>query len=167
MQAAVQRYIDSSVSKTINLPADISFEAFKDVYQQAYDLGCKGCTTFRPNEITGAVLSVGARETLAESADTELVPADRAIARTGDVVYMTDPLARPDVLPGRSYKLRWPESDHAIYITLNDIVQEGAGKEPQIGRKSVAAGKSGSVGVDSGGRRIIKKTTSNRLCTST
>src|SRR3546814_15075989 len=60
-------------------------------------------------EITGAVLSVGARETLAESADTELVPADRAIARTGDVVYMTDPLARPDVLPGRSYKLRWPE----------------------------------------------------------
>src|SRR3546814_18085907 len=44
---------------------------------------------------------------------------------------MTDPLARPDVLPGRSYKLRWPESDHAIYITLNDIVQEGAGKEPR------------------------------------
>src|SRR3546814_19496873 len=85
MQAAVQRYIDSSVSKTINLPADISFEAFKDVYQQAYDLGCKGCTTFRPNAITGAVLSVGARETLAESADTELVQADRAIARKGAV----------------------------------------------------------------------------------
>ncbi|MGF1629054.1 MAG: adenosylcobalamin-dependent ribonucleoside-diphosphate reductase [Kiloniellaceae bacterium] len=131
MQAAVQRYIDSSVSKTINLPASISFEAFKDVYQQAYDLGCKGCTTYRPNEITGAVLSVGARETLAEAADTELVPADAAVSRTGDVVYMTDPLARPDVLPGRSYKLRWPESDHAIYITLNDIVQEGPGKEPR------------------------------------
>src|SRR3546814_16045680 len=83
-------------------------------------LGCKGCTTFRPNEITGAVLSVGARETLAESADTELVPADRAIARTGDVVYMTDPLARPDVLPGRSYQTRWPESDPAIYIPLTE-----------------------------------------------
>jgi ribonucleoside-diphosphate reductase alpha chain len=129
MQAAVQRYIDSSVSKTINLPASISFEAFKDVYQQAYDLGCKGCTTYRPNEITGAVLSVGARESMAESADTELVPVDRAVARTGDVVYMTDPLARPDVLPGRSYKLRWPESDHAIYITINDIVQEGPSKQ--------------------------------------
>src|SRR3546814_19409730 len=49
MQAAVQRYIDSSVSKTINLPAAISFEAFKDVYQQAYALGCKGSTTFRPD----------------------------------------------------------------------------------------------------------------------
>jgi ribonucleoside-diphosphate reductase alpha chain len=131
MQAAVQRYIDSSVSKTINLPANISFQAFKDVYQQAYDLGCKGCTTYRPNEITGAVLSVGARETLAEAADTELVPADAVVSRKGDVVYMTDPLARPDVLPGRSYKLRWPESDHAIYITLNDIVQEGSGKEPR------------------------------------
>jgi ribonucleoside-diphosphate reductase alpha chain len=123
MQAAVQRYIDSSVSKTINLPATISFEAFKDVYQQAYDLGCKGCTTYRPNEITGAVLSVDAAEPAAVSPDGE--PA--TVAARGDVVYMTDPLARPDVLPGRSYKLRWPDSDHAIYITLNDIVQEGAG----------------------------------------
>ncbi|HMA13184.1 MAG TPA: adenosylcobalamin-dependent ribonucleoside-diphosphate reductase, partial [Kiloniellaceae bacterium] len=128
MQAAVQKYIDSSVSKTINLPASISFEAFKDVYQQAYDLGCKGCTTYRPNEITGAVLSVGTREAMAESADTELVPADRAAAAprtTGDVVYMTDPLARPEVLPGRSYKLRWPDSEHALYITINDIIQDG------------------------------------------
>src|SRR5690348_8987561 len=45
MQAAVQKYIDSSISKTINLPAEISFDAFKDVYLQAYELGCKGCTT--------------------------------------------------------------------------------------------------------------------------
>ncbi|MGF1594125.1 MAG: adenosylcobalamin-dependent ribonucleoside-diphosphate reductase [Kiloniellaceae bacterium] len=136
MQAAVQRYIDSSVSKTINLPASISFEAFKDVYQQAYDLGCKGCTTYRPNEITGAVLSVGAREAIAEPADSELVPADANVpaparASRGDVVYMTAPLDRPEVLPGRSYKLRWPESDHAIYITLNDIVEESTGKEPR------------------------------------
>ena len=38
---------------------------------------------------------------------------------------MTEPLERPGVLPGRTYKLRWPESDHAIYITMNDIVQDG------------------------------------------
>src|SRR5271155_5605735 len=56
MQAAVQRHIDSSISKTINLPAEISFERFKDVYAQAYALGCKSCTTYRPNEVTGAVL---------------------------------------------------------------------------------------------------------------
>src|SRR5579863_9428848 len=56
MQAAGQRHIDSSISKTINVPADIPFERFKDIYAQAYALGCKGCTTYRPNEVTGAVL---------------------------------------------------------------------------------------------------------------
>src|SRR5579862_4637377 len=56
MQAAVQRHIDSSISKTINVPVDIPFARFKDVYVQAYALGCKSCTTYRPNEVTGAVL---------------------------------------------------------------------------------------------------------------
>ncbi len=57
MQAAVQRHVDSSISKTINIPADTSFENFKSVYEEAYDLGLKGCTTFRPNAVTGSVLS--------------------------------------------------------------------------------------------------------------
>ena len=58
MQATVQRRIDSSISKTINVPADIPFDSFKDVYARAYALGCKGCTTYRPNDVTGAVLQV-------------------------------------------------------------------------------------------------------------
>ena len=58
MQAAAQRWIDSSISKTVNCPEDISFEAFENVYRQAYDAGCKGCTTYRPNAVTGSVLSV-------------------------------------------------------------------------------------------------------------
>ena len=132
MQAAVQRYIDSSVSKTINLPVDISFEAFKDVYSQAYDLGCKGCTTYRPNEITGAVLSVTPDKGATQPPGPSVAPLVTNVeAPDGDVVYMTDPLARPEVLPGSTYKLRWPDSDHAIYITLNDILQEGAAKEPR------------------------------------
>jgi ribonucleoside-diphosphate reductase alpha chain len=57
MQAAVQPFVDNAISKTINIPEDFPFEAFKDVYQQAYALGLKGCTTFRPNPVTGAVLS--------------------------------------------------------------------------------------------------------------
>ena len=57
MQAALQRHVDSSISKTINCPPDIGFEAFKDVYLEAYALGLKGCTTYRPNAVTGAVLS--------------------------------------------------------------------------------------------------------------
>ncbi len=129
MQAAVQKYIDSSISKTINLAADISFEEFKDVYAQAYDLGCKGCTTYRPNIVTGAVLMAPAEETEAVG-QTEL-PLEAPPARpedmyeAGGVVYMTQPLSRPAELPGRTVKLKWPETEHAIYITINDIVQDG------------------------------------------
>ena len=44
---------------------------------------------------------------------------------SGAIVQMFRPLDRPEALPGKTYKVRWPESDHAIYITLNDIVQDG------------------------------------------
>jgi ribonucleoside-diphosphate reductase alpha chain len=108
MQAAVQRHVDSSISKTINCPAAISFEEFKAVYGEAYDLGLKGCTTFRPNAVTGSVLSVAEK------------PVD-----TGDVVYMKPPLAREPALAGFTYKIKWPDSDHAIYITINDIAEGG------------------------------------------
>jgi ribonucleoside-diphosphate reductase alpha chain len=57
MQAAVQRHVDSSISKTINCPADLPFAAFEGIYMRAYDLGLKGCTTFRPNAITGSILA--------------------------------------------------------------------------------------------------------------
>jgi ribonucleoside-diphosphate reductase alpha chain len=60
MQAAIQPYVDNSISKTINVPVDYPFERFKDIYERAFDLGLKGCTTFRPNPITGAVLSIAA-----------------------------------------------------------------------------------------------------------
>jgi ribonucleoside-diphosphate reductase alpha chain len=56
MQAAVQRHVDSAISKTVNLPEDMPFEAFQHVYWHAYRSGCKGCTTYRPNPVTGAVL---------------------------------------------------------------------------------------------------------------
>ena len=119
MQAAAQDFIDSSISKTINLPETISFEAFKDVYAEAYRLGCKGCTTYRPNKITGAVLS-----TAPAAASSSASPARRE-AEQGGVVYIAQPLDRPQELPGLTYKIKWPGSDHAIYITINDIVQDG------------------------------------------
>lgn len=132
MQATVQSFIDSSISKTINCPKNISFEAFKDVYLEAFALGCKGCATYRPNEITGAVLEARPGVTSEKDRQPEL-PLDaclstlkpRAEAVSGAVVQMFRPLDRPEALPGKTYKVRWPESDHAIYITLNDIIQEG------------------------------------------
>ena len=57
MQAALQPFVDNSVSKTINVPEDSSFSEFRQVYDLAYDLGLKGCMTLRPNPVTGAVLS--------------------------------------------------------------------------------------------------------------
>ncbi|MEO0923081.1 MAG: adenosylcobalamin-dependent ribonucleoside-diphosphate reductase [Pseudomonadota bacterium] len=119
MQAAAQKWIDSSISKTINVPADISFEAFKDVYMQAWDSGCKGCTTYRPNDVTGSVLSV--------SENSEIVPGEAQAIPTegGEVVYMSEPLDRPEELEGNTYKLKWPDSNHAIYVTVNDIILGG------------------------------------------
>ncbi len=138
MQAALQRHVDSSISKTINCPANISFDAFKDIYLEAYDLGLKGCTTYRPNAVTGAVLSrsaeakpaqalpVAAPEAVeAELADAPLLPGLVLPDRASAVVYMAKPLEREGVLAGYTYKLRWPGSDHAMYITINDIERDG------------------------------------------
>ena len=189
MQAAAQTWVDSSISKTINCPEDIGFEDFKDVYMQAWDTGCKGCTTYRPNAVTGSVLSVEttdasedlsrrikalmeqrglsasalAREaglgpsgvldmlagkitspplatvekiaealgvptgTLIEGGLPEVVTSDGAEPATphGDVVYISDPLDRPEALDGLTYKIKWPGSEHAIYITINDIIVNG------------------------------------------
>jgi ribonucleoside-diphosphate reductase alpha chain len=105
MQAAAQEWVDSSISKTINVPEDIPFEAFREVYQAAWDTGCKGCTTYRPNSVTGSVLEVAAPPKAEPPA--ELV------------------LERPEELEGATYKLKWPGSEHAIYITVNDIVVDG------------------------------------------
>ena len=114
MQAAAQKWVDSSISKTINCPEDISFDDFKEVYLAAYESGCKGCTTYRPNDVTGSVLSV--------SETTEKTPeADQG----ADVIYMSEPLDRPQALEGNTYKLKWPDSEHAIYLTVNDIIING------------------------------------------
>jgi ribonucleoside-diphosphate reductase alpha chain len=118
MQAAAQKWIDSSISKTINCPEDISFEAFQEVYMAAWDQGCKGCTTYRPNAVTGSVLTV--------SESTDQVPAEApAMVSGGEVVYLTDPLDRPAALEGQTYKVKWPGSEHALYITINDIIISG------------------------------------------
>ena len=114
MQAAAQKWVDSSISKTINCPEDISFEAFKDVYMAAWDQGCKGCTTYRPNAVTGSVLSV--------SSESENTP---EIDMGADVVYINEPLSRPEALEGQTYKVKWPDSAHAIYITVNDLLLNG------------------------------------------
>ncbi len=165
MQASVQAHVDSSISKTINCAEEIDFETFKSIYSEAYDLGLKGCTTFRPNPITGAVLTAsspalpaqrmaspdastatpvlwpdclasaaapvaGAAETSTAALDANARDGNRTAlppvtADTAGIVYMSPPLEREPVLAGYTYKLKWVGSDHAIYVTINDIERDG------------------------------------------
>ncbi|HEX7776737.1 MAG TPA: adenosylcobalamin-dependent ribonucleoside-diphosphate reductase [Parvibaculum sp.] len=127
VQAVMQNYIDSSISKTINVPETISFNSFRDVYALAYELGLKGCTTYRPSEVRGSVLSIDETPKPAEvqPALALVAPAKPQRYEKDGVVYMSKPLERETVLPGFTYKLQWPESDHAMYITINDILQDG------------------------------------------
>ncbi len=124
MQAALQKHVDSAISKTINCPVDMPFEAFESIYTEAYALGLKGCTTYRPNPVTGSVLEAAPTAT-AEASPSAPSPVTAPSPRTGDVVYMARPLERDPVLPGFTYKLKWQASDHAIYVTMNDIERDG------------------------------------------
>ena len=138
MQSTVQQFIDSSISKTINVPEDTSFEVFKDIYMQAFELGCKGCTTYRPNDVTGSVLSLSANEKKKQTESEPELPLEAPVkvvlpkdeGDSGSVVRMFQPLDRPGELPGKTYKVRWPESDHALYITVNDIIDDQGRRRP-------------------------------------
>ncbi|MCP4932711.1 MAG: adenosylcobalamin-dependent ribonucleoside-diphosphate reductase [bacterium] len=148
MQSALQPFVDSAISKTINCSQDISFSSFKSIYADAYVLGLKGCTTYRPNAITGSVLKSGSdtdsgkkpvdvtiddqpQDTGAVTTQSALpLPALHGLQKAtynlsqsgNDVHYLSDPMERGATLAGYTYKLRWPDSDHATYITINDVI---------------------------------------------
>lgn len=110
MAGAAQKHVDAAISKTINCPASMPFDAFKAVYRKAYDAGLKGCTTFRPNDVTGAIL-VRTEES-----------AKAVVSEVGsNVVQIGEKLERPETLKGRTYKLKPPGREHALYVTINDV----------------------------------------------
>lgn len=106
MQAAIQPYICAAISKTVNVPAAYPFDDFEALYLEAWQAGLKGITTYRPNDVTGSVLSV----------EGEALPA---------APDFSAPMDRPLALEGNTYKMRWPENEHAIYITINDVITDG------------------------------------------
>ena len=106
MQAAIQPFICAAISKTVNVPTDYPFKDFEALYLEAWKAGLKGITTYRPNDITGSVLSV----------EGEALPVAPDISA---------PMDRPLALEGNTYKMRWPENEHAIYITINDVMADG------------------------------------------
>ena len=98
MQAALQQHVDSAISKTINLPEDISFEAFRDVYREAWKAGLKGVTTYRPNPVTGAVLEAvdgAARKPAADGTPEEPLPETDLAGDGCDAMTCTLPPPQP------------------------------------------------------------------------
>ncbi len=111
IQGILQKYVDSSISKTINIPVDYPFEKFKDIYMQAYKKGLKGCTTFRPSKyITGILI---------KKEDEKEKP-----KKTLETVN------RPKALAGTTYKIKTPLSSEALYVTINDIIEKDGTVRP-------------------------------------
>ena len=98
--AAWQQHIDASISKTVNCAPDMSFDDFQDVYRQAYKMGCKGCTTYRPDPTSGRGSVLSVVETKPEN--TAPVPIR----------------SRPRRLDGATYKIKWPLTGTNWYITV-------------------------------------------------
>lgn len=94
MVAAVAPFIDAAISKTVNVAADYPYEEFKDLYLQAWKMGCKGITTYRPNDTLGSVLSVQATPA-PDAAQLDTVDPDRRMTLK----------AIPEPVLG---SLRWP-----------------------------------------------------------
>lgn len=112
VHAAWHEFIDASISKTVNVPYEMSFDDFKQVYSQAYVMGAKGCTTYRPDPIAGrgSVLSVDVPATL-----TVDKPVDAVEKPAVPFISIS---VRPGVLGGMTYKLKWPVTGKNWYVTV-------------------------------------------------
>lgn len=86
IQAAAQVWCDSSISKTINVPSDITFEDFKDIYLYAYDHGLKGCTTFRFNPEAFQGVLVNEADLEATSYVFKLEDGSEVVAKGNDLI---------------------------------------------------------------------------------
>lgn len=96
MVSAVAPYVDAAISKTVNVPEAYPYDDFKDLYIQAWHQGLKGITTYRPNSILGAVLSVAPEASAAAPAPIQLSEQDKRLVLKE--VAKSPPLA----------SLRWP-----------------------------------------------------------
>ncbi|WP_027091512.1 adenosylcobalamin-dependent ribonucleoside-diphosphate reductase [Cohnella thermotolerans] len=140
VQAAIQRWVDSSISKTANCPADFTIEETAELYELAFELGCKGVTIYRDGSRDVQVLSTSKDERKEEAPKTAASPAAASAPATAGETAAIGALAsalpvnatpqqqkvfdkqyksRPKVLRGATYKFNTPFG--MAYITVNDI----------------------------------------------
>jgi len=120
MVAAVAPFVDSAISKTVNVPEDYPYENFKDLYFEAWKSGLKGIATYRPNSVLGSVLSVTTHEEAPNDLDTS--DADRRIrleaAPTPALSSLRWP-SRPRLAAGNpawTYMVESPFGQFAIFV---------------------------------------------------
>jgi ribonucleoside-diphosphate reductase alpha chain len=136
-QAAIQRWVDSSISKTANCPSDFTVEETKRLYELAFDLGCKGVTIYRDGSRDVQVLSTDKKDDKKEEAAAPVAAeAPAAPEETSALANLTSSLAvsvdakteqafdkeykrRPQILRGATYKYNTPLG--MAYITINDL----------------------------------------------
>jgi ribonucleoside-diphosphate reductase alpha chain len=126
MQAAAQEFVDASISKTINCPTEMPFEEFKEVYNLAYKMGLKGCTTYRPDPRSkrGAVLTEKSdKPGVNKEIDTKALVVNNDV-----VVHAKAPMQ--DVLEGRRYRIKWPSIEQAFYLIVNDYIDPRGVRRP-------------------------------------
>lgn len=126
-QAAIQRWVDSSISKTANCPSDFTVEETKNLYELAFDLGCKGVTIYRDGSRDVQVLSTEKKEDkkegVAQAAEAAVVDLAAALPVNVDEqtreVFDKQYKSRPQILRGATYKVNTPLG--MAYITINDL----------------------------------------------
>jgi ribonucleoside-diphosphate reductase alpha chain len=121
VQAVIQRWVDSSISKTANAPSDFTVEETKELYEKAFELGCKGVTIYRDGSRDIQVLNAVKDEKKEESKSKDIVDdlhstkASESQINVVDKAYKT----RPKILHGTTYKINTPFG--MAYITINNL----------------------------------------------
>jgi ribonucleoside-diphosphate reductase alpha chain len=113
-QAAIQRWVDSSISKTCNVPNEYTVDQVRELYEMMYDLGCKGGTIYRDGSRDEQVLNLADDKGKNEPAPVETDPVKQPESKA---VQEAKARVRPTVLHGRTYRKHTPVG--TAYITIN------------------------------------------------
>ena len=128
MQGRIQKWVDHSISVTINLPADITVDAVEQLYRQAWKVGCKGCTVYRDGSRAGVLVSVQPDKKKKEKEDKssqQPIMAKRPIELEADVVRFQNKkekwIAFVGLVDGRPYEIftGLADDDDGIFIPKN------------------------------------------------
>ncbi|MHB1372911.1 MAG: adenosylcobalamin-dependent ribonucleoside-diphosphate reductase [Thauera sp.] len=122
MVAAVAPYIDTSISKTVNVPEDYPYAEFEDLYLTAWKAGLKGLATYRPNSVLGSVLSVTPTAEQKQPHDVEIADANKRLSIKNLPAPVLSSLrwpGRPDLPDGNlawTYMLNTPTGGFALFV---------------------------------------------------